>query len=399
MKRLVAIVVLWLVYRLSALISFFGRGLRGPARRGRQHIVLVGTFHNPNWMKAHVPPILNANGGNVVLVCDEPVAEFDGLTYACPPAWLSKIISRAGAKFIWTLKVCLKHRPYLVMGYHIFPAGVTALIAARLTGAFSGYQVTAGELELEGGGWNAENPVLTALGRPSIVVERAVDAAVNQFDLVVVRGSRALRYVTEHGMQGQTAVITGSVDMPPTTLGFEQRAYDIAFVGRLSEYKRPDRLLTIAAESRQSGQALRVLMVGDGPDADELKKLADTLGIASDVTWTGRRSDVLDLVATARLFVLPSRWEGVSIALLEAMGCGCVPVVSNVGDLADVVSKKNGAILDQDDIDGFRDKIQLFLSDAALWDGLSSASREIAEGKASVASVSDRWRSAFQSLV
>ena len=165
MKRAVATIALTIVYGFAVLVSVVLRGFRRRRHTGR--IIVNGTFHNPNWFHAHITPLVQCGFGEVILVCDEPVADLPNLTYRCPPAWASRLFSRAGAKALWTLWQGIRHPADIFVGYHIFPSAVTALVCGRLTGARVVYQVTAGPLELEGGGWNAENKLMTALGRPS----------------------------------------------------------------------------------------------------------------------------------------------------------------------------------------------------------------------------------------
>ena len=369
-----------------------------PKRGNKTHAVLIGTFHNANWMHAHVLPIIQANDGDVILVCDEVVTEFDGLTYLCPPKWLSNLVSRALSKFLWSIYAVFKYRPYLVMGYHIFPAAIIALVAARLGRAYAGYQVTAGELELVGGGWNAENPIMRMLGRDSKIVEKSVLSSVRQFDLVVVRGSRAKAYISASGYRRSLATITGSVEAPTRILPFAERQYDVGFVGRLAEYKRPDRLLNALAMTKKGGKSLRSIIIGDGPDLESLRSLSRSLGLEEDIDWAGKRHDVVELIGQARIFVLTSRWEGVSIALLEAMACGCVPVVSDVGDLSDVVSTDNGFILEENNLEGFSEAIRALLDNPPFWTELSQKSVQISEQTGSITEVSFRWRTALKEL-
>jgi glycosyltransferase involved in cell wall biosynthesis len=392
-KRAIAVVALTIIYSLTTFISRLGRFVRRPRAAGKDGILLIGTFHNPNWVNAHLRPLAGATDGKVTLVCDEPVVDLEGVTYACPPKWISKLISRAGSKFIWGVYQSVKIRPVLVMGYHIFPAAVSALVAARLTGSFAGYQVTAGQLELEGGGWHAENALLTMLASPSAVVERAVLRCVREFDCTVVRGERARQYLVDNGYQRHIPIITGSVEFPSEHAAFSDRPYDLIFVGRLTEYKRPDRILRVIKKAKDAGAHLSVLMVGDGPDKEALLEMARELGIADLIEWAGQRKDVPELLQKAKVFVLTSRWEGVSIALLEAMAAGCVPVVSDVGDLRDFVdSDKNGWVLDEHDINGFAAAILESLSDEQEWHNLSNRARSLVLARASKDAIAKRWR-------
>ena len=98
------------------------------------------------------------------------------------------------------------------------------------------------------------------------------------------------------------------------------------------------------------------------------------------------------------MFVLTSRWEGVSIAMLEAMAYGCVPVVSNVGDLEDFVDASTGHIFDEDNLSAFSRAISDLLSDANRWEELSESCRKRIDERSSKQAVSMRWGSVLASL-
>ena len=164
LMRWLAVSLLTLGYGSALLISrVLGppRPLMADLRRGK--ILVIGTFHNPNWFHAHLEPLARCSASEVVLVADGHTADIDGLTLVVPSPLASRILSRAGAKFLWSIWYAIRHRPDLYMGYAIFPAATTALILGRLFRRPACFQVTSGKLELEGGGNRAENKVLSAL--------------------------------------------------------------------------------------------------------------------------------------------------------------------------------------------------------------------------------------------
>jgi glycosyltransferase involved in cell wall biosynthesis len=396
--RFTAVVVLSTVYAVAAGYSRVAGWLRRKPKQATGRVMLIGTFHNPNWFHAHVPPVVEANGGNVILVCDEPVDDIDGLEVIYPPRLANRLLSRAGAKLFWALAAAIRLRPDIVMGYHIFPSAIIGLIVGRSTNARVGYQMTGGQLETEGGGWHAENVVMRSLGEPSAIAEKRVLSVVRQFDEVIVRGSRAENHLREHGFAGPIRTITGSVMVPDQVSDFDSRPYDLIFVGRLTEYKRPDRLLKVIAGLVEAGLGdLKVLIIGDGPDREELQATAKATGIDGNIEWAGQRSDVLEQLQRARMFILTSRWEGVSIALLEAMVGGLVPVVSNVGDMADVVHDgDNGFIPHEENTDAYIAAITAVARNRDTWGRMSAAARTSGIAKASREAVAARWRQMFK---
>lgn len=400
LKRWIAKTLLTLGYGTALLLCKLlpsPRPLTAERRRGK--ILVIGTFHNPNWFFAHLEPLAKCSDSEVVLVADGHTGEIDGLTVVVPSPFASRILSRAGAKFIWSIGYAIRHRPDLYMGYAIFPAATTALILGRLFRRPACFQVTSGKLELEGGGNRAENKVLSALGSPSPWIEKLAFALTRQFELLIVRGGRAEQYIRDFGGENRIDTITGSVEMPQECPPVTSRSIDVIFVGRLTERKRADRFINVMHRVARDHPGVRAAIVGDGPDTADLQQQVAELGLEEQIEFLGLRSDVLDLQLKSRIFALTSRWEGVSIAMLEAMSCGTIPVVSDVGDLRDVVdSGKNGYVFDEDDIDSFATTISALLSDEARMLELSAAARKTVEDRCSREAVTRRWGDTFRSM-
>ncbi|HPC94048.1 MAG TPA: glycosyltransferase family 4 protein [Sedimentisphaerales bacterium] len=329
----------------------------------------------------------------VIVVTDTPQQPIEGVTLACPPRWLRSISSRAGAKLIWMLIIGVHRRPDIYMGYHIFPSAISALCIARLLNRPACYQDTSGPTELQGGGWRAENRVLAGLGAPSRLIGTLVSRVVREFDLVVVRGTKAAAFIREIGYSKNLAIVTGSVQAPGRWHGFAERECDLIFVGRLTECKRPDRFVSIVAGVAKRLPAITARVVGDGPQMVAVRQQARTMGIEDRLTFLGKREDVSGLLGRSRVYVLTSRSEGLSIAMIEAMANGAVPVVSDVGDLRDLVSHGvNGFVVAEEALDCFCDTVTQLLVDESAWKRCSLAAVQSATAYSGLERVSERWR-------
>lgn len=118
-------------------------------------------------------------------------------------------------------------------------------------------------------------------------------------------------------------------------------------VGLLDGQKGHRHLVEAAALLRPKCPRLRVAIAGEGPLRRGLQLAVDRLGLREHVTLLGHRDDVPQLLAAADLFVLPSLWEGLPYALLEAMAAAVPVVVSRVGGMAEVVREgKTGLLAD-----------------------------------------------------
>lgn len=390
---------MWFISRISltfiyvvTLIFTYFMGLFRRHPRYHRRIIINGTFHNPNWFHAHIEPIVRSGYGEVVLITDEPIAQLDGLTYACPPAWLNNLITRAGAKFIWTLWMGIRKPADIYIGYHIFPSAITALIAAKAHGAKVCYQVTSGQLEIEGGGFQAENKLLSGLGSFSPLIQKLTHSIIKQFDLVIVRGRRAEQYIREQArFDNKLEIVTGSVLTDERFISAE-RDIDVIFVGRLVEYKRPEKLLEVIHRLALSRPNVKAKIVGDGELKKSLERFVNEHNISANVEFLGKVSDVTSLVSRSKVIMLTSRWEGVSIAMLEAMALGVVPVVTDVGDLSDyVINDKTGFIHNLEDLEGMKESVDRLLGDSDLRNRLSMACRALVMQTSDREVLSKRW--------
>ena len=370
----------------------------GRPARPTGRLVIPTTFRNPGWFRAHVTPLARSGLAEVVIVADEPLPHLQGVRFDCPPKWVSTVLGRALAKFVWTLRVGKQAEPDMYMGYHIIPGALTALIAGRLFSRPTCYQMTAGPAEIIGGGFGRDNPVLERLGRPSALLERLALAVVREFDLVVVRGSRAQEFLSERGV-APIAVIPGSVD-PERFQTSADRSYDMLFVGQLIERKQPFEFVEIVSRIAQSRPSVRAAICGDGPLAEAVRQRIADVGLTQTIDMLGKRADVETVVCQSRVFVLMSQNEGLSIALAEAMLGGAVPVATDVGDLADLVHDGvNGYLIEPGNRQHFIHRIERLLNNSQLWSQLSGAAIESARSHNSLAHVTTLWTTHLQEVL
>jgi glycosyltransferase involved in cell wall biosynthesis len=147
------------------------------------------------------------------------------------------------------------------------------------------------------------------------------------------------------------------------------------FVGRLAEEKGLDQLLAVwAALPSRDGRML--LIVGDGPLRTKLESQARLLGLFPTVRFVGHQTDVSKFYAVADLFVLPSKTEGMSNSLLEAMAAGLPAIASNVGGNKEAIQdQESGFLIDLYDTPGWAHVLLALLSDRDLRARIGNAAR------------------------
>jgi glycosyltransferase involved in cell wall biosynthesis len=105
----------------------------------------------------------------------------------------------------------------------------------------------------------------------------------------------------------------------------------VVYAGRLAPEKGVDVLVDAWAGARRRGSLATLAIVGDGAERGALERRARDHGILGAVRFAGAADDVTPWLRAADAFVLPSRTEGLSVALLEAMATGLPVVASDVG--------------------------------------------------------------------
>lgn len=113
-------------------------------------------------------------------------------------------------------------------------------------------------------------------------------------------------------------------------LGLPERGLLFGSVGRFDPVKNYGVLIAAFAQVSRDFPDAHLAFLGDGPCEAELKKEAENLGVADRVCWLGRRSDPENFLLALDLFVLPSKSEGMSNVVLEAMACGAPVVCSDL---------------------------------------------------------------------
>lgn len=121
-------------------------------------------------------------------------------------------------------------------------------------------------------------------------------------------------------------------------LGIPENAFVIGSVGRLSYEKGYDLLLQAFAQLSREIPSAFLILVGGGKEERQLKGLAQVLGIASRVKFTGYRTDVAALISLFDVFCISSRTEAFPIVALEAMYLGVPLVITDRVSAQDVLS-------------------------------------------------------------
>ena len=327
------------------LATWVGRSTRPLPAEGAD-ILLTGTFYADNWVAAHVAPLAASQRcQRLRVVTGYRLPELAKVEWVRPPAWLSRLTGGTVSRLLTFALQALRTRPHVLGGFHLLLNGLVALPLARLVGARSIYFCGGGPTEvLDGGVWG-QNRLFTLMETPDAVVERRLLRAVAGFDVVITMGQRAIDFFRARGAETTFHVVSGGMDAVRFSPSTEPARADLILVARLSGVKRVDLFLEAVERVSRVRPQTSAIVVGDGPLLPALQRQAASLGLADRVAFVGHQADVERWLRQARLFVLTSDSEGLSLALMEGMLCGLPAVVSDVGDLPELVTQEDNGML------------------------------------------------------
>lgn len=277
---------------------------------------------------------------------------------------------------LWAiLRLCRRQTFDVIHAHWIFPQGFLALLAKVILRSALPVVVTSHGGDLYG-----------LHGNVLAKIKRWVLCRADRVTVV----SQAMRRDVLDITQGQvdSQVVSMGVDLQCTFTPSSaelRRPFSLLFVGRLVEKKGLPVLLRAMQVLRPEYPEIRLTVVGDGPDRMLLEQLVMQLGIDDAVEFVGRQKNevLMHYYRTASVFVLPSivasdgDQEGLGLVTIEAMGCGCPVIASDLPAVRDVVvNEVNGLLFDAGNPLSLVAALRVIWSDELLAASLSESGRQ-----------------------
>jgi glycosyltransferase involved in cell wall biosynthesis len=313
------------------------------------------------------------------MVSANPVPTIPKVVGIYPPKWLVKVVGATAARLFTFIREAMRKRPHVVGGFHLIVNGIAAAIVGRLAGARSMYFCVGGPAEVCGGGIHLEYGVFAKMETVDAVVEKRLIGIVSNFDTVITMGSGAVSFFRDKGINTNFQVVPGGIDPIRFQPGKDFPSIDLIMTGRLVPIKRIDIFLLAVKRVVNDLPDVRAVIVGDGKLREGLHQLAAELGISQNIDFVGHQDDVEDWLRRSKVFVLTSDSEGLSLSMMEAMMSGLPAVVSDVGDLGDLVEDGvNGYLVPRRSPELFANRLVELLTDTRKLKAFSQAARRSA---------------------
>ena len=244
---------------------------------------------------------------------------------------------------------------------------------------------------------------LERLGRP---VERFTRYLLQRIHaVVIILSSRMSDYLAIHdfALPG-TRLIPNGVDLThfaPANkdASRDRRSQTVICTARLSYQKGIDVLLQAWNLVCKELPEARLIIAGTGPIQTQLASIVRALGLEKSVEFAGMQSDVVSLLHRAGIATLPSRWEGMPNAVLEAMACGIPCVATRVSGSEDIIEHGvNGLLVPPEDYQGLSQALLLLLRDPELACKYGEAARGTVEQNYSLEHITDVYLALYRQM-
>lgn len=173
----------------------------------------------------------------------------------------------------------------------------------------------------------------------------------------------------------------------------------IVAAGALIPVKAYDVLLEALADLASAGYQFELILAGHGSERSKLEGLASRMGLYEKVRFLGGVDDVPSLLATAHLLVHPSRSEGLSNTILEAMAEGLPVVATSVGGTPEFIThEKNGLLVPPDQPLLLAKSIRQLLDNPAMREEMGNAAYELVRERCSADGIAGQYERIYESI-
>jgi glycosyltransferase involved in cell wall biosynthesis len=245
---------------------------------------------------------------------------------------------------------------------------------------------------------------LQSVGKPIFVMTRTLLKRVQA--VIIVLSSRMKHYLQENDFElPGTVCIPNGVDTDrfrpaiPQSQG-EEHAHTVVCVSKSRYEKGIDVLLQAWRIVHEQIPEARLIIIGGGPLQEQFEKMASALGISESIELAGLKSDIPHQLHRGAISVLPSRWEGMPNALLEAMASGMACVATQVSGSEDLIQHGlNGMLVPPEDYEQMARALITLLRDPELVRKYGFEARHTVEQYYTLNHVTHQYVEVYQNII
>jgi len=297
----------------------------------------------------HIFPITHLNGiSTITIIRDISGIPIDKVRYITPfhdrvpESHLMVLIK--GLQIMW---YSLIEKPVLIHSYLLYPHGFLGFIAGKVTGRKVGVSLIAGPVETYlFGDSPIEKYSYSQPLPPSTTINKLILFILRRFDVITVTGTYTRNFLVSRGIdEHKIFILPHVVDERFRPLDIKKE-YDVIYVGRLDPVKHVETVIKAISIVKKSLPLIKVAIVGDGESRSNLEELTRFLDLTGQIDFVGYQTNTWEWYNRSKISVLTSEREGFPYTVIESLKCNVPTIVSNCGDVCDIVKDSfNGKIV------------------------------------------------------
>jgi len=301
---------------------------------------------------------------------------------------------------LWRLRRLLRRGRYDVVHSSLYQANLATRLVARLAGAPVNIS-------------SVHSPY-TWMRRPHFLADRWTSHLAD-YVVTVSEAVRQFSIQREHLSPAKVVTLRNGIDLrrfdaitdreatrrdTRAALGYAPSDLVICVAARLYELKGHTYLFQALEHLLPRYPHLRLFLAGDGPHRPALEAECQARGLTARVQFLGARKDIPELLAACDIFVLPSLYEGLSLAVLEAMAMRCPVVATAVGGAGETIEDGvQGLLVPPADVAALERALERLLKDAALRQSLGEAGRGRVEAEFTLEGMMEKTEALYYQLL
>lgn len=308
----------------------------GSLTQGGSQTMIMNLYRNIDRSKVQFDFVIHA-GGMTELALE--AQELGATIYNCPSYSLSTVSSYSA----WWRQFFIEHPEYKIVHSHVRSTAAIVLGIAKKSGCVT---IAHSHSTSSGSGVSA---VIKNLLQYRIRFIADYFMGCSQVAGEWLFGKKTCgsdRYFNiKNAIDAQKFVFDESVSRSiRSELGFSDDDFVIGNVGRLTEAKNHEFIISVFKEIHNKDSRYKLLLVGDGELREHIFRIIEESNLGNSVQLVGMKSNANQYMMAMDLFLFPSKWEGLGIVLIEAQAAGCnciasscVPMETQITDLVEYI--------------------------------------------------------------
>lgn len=315
-------------------------------------------------VKARLLPLVKLDSVDEIFLIRRKPLEMEKVKIYSPPRIIQGSLLLSEIYRIFTLFfMCVKEKPAMIYAIYFVPHGI---YAGLIGGLF-------------------HIPVVHELigtDRPKVSKSKFYQKLLSQGKRIGVRGAVSCEQLISLGIPKEKFFISNAVNI----LDFDHfkpqqgnKNFDLIYCGYMDKNKQVGLILDAFITLQQSHPEATMILVGDGPERQSLEAKVNHAGLSQQVSFVGKQpfQAIPDFLNQSRIFVMASAFEGLPVAMIEALSCGLPVVVPDVGDIRDLaIHKYNAWLLKESSPDAITEALFQIINDQELYQTLQAGAFE-----------------------